>query len=381
MDAEQFIEISNLVFKGYEYKNVKILELPTGVKQILASLLVSSPKIVLNIHIYNNNDEYNQLICDNIELYKMLWNKYISTKPLKYNDLMTVKKAYIKAAKFYENYATKILNKGEDEIKNKDKYKNKYNILYKNSKNTYKSMFKNTNRNKGKGINMLYVNKLVYYDQTDNIGSTLLMIACMNDNSEAIKYLINKGANVLLQNELNQTALELYLRDTNPEIDIVNLLLKNSAGKIKSNVLFKNFNQKDNIPKRLFIAQMLIDNGVDVNWKDEENDSLLFKINCSEYTSFLINNGIDVNYENFSSKLTPLKFITHNIHKYTNSNIKSNTNSNTNSNIKSIYHYENNFKYKNLNTKSILYNENIKILKMLIDVGPPKVLKILLILP
>lgn len=77
VSIEQYNELSKLLFDGRKMGDKNIEKLPTGVKQILAAKILSTPNIVTYINEYCLYHNTNDIICRNPELYKTLWSKYM----------------------------------------------------------------------------------------------------------------------------------------------------------------------------------------------------------------------------------------------------------------------------------------------------------------
>jgi len=71
------------------------------------------------------------------------------------------------------------------------------------------------------------INNSADVNATNNLGVTLLHLACQRGNKNIVEILINKGANVNTQNSAGLTALDLA--EKNSHIEIVELLREHGA--------------------------------------------------------------------------------------------------------------------------------------------------------
>ncbi|MFH0866392.1 MAG: ankyrin repeat domain-containing protein [Bacteroidota bacterium] len=135
------------------------------------------------------------------------------------------------------------------------------------------------------------VNAGVDINQTDINGNTSLMWFASNDRFEFVKYLVEKGANVIAKNNDGLTAINKLYRSKNNYYKIKEYL--KSYGAIDTYALQDAIymNQLDTVKK-------LINNGADVNTKNIYGATCL-EMACGEgnlvLAKLLIENGADIN--------------------------------------------------------------------------------------
>lgn len=149
-----------------------------------------------------------------------------------------------------------------------------------------------------------------------------------NNNLNAIKVLITKGANVNQTNDDGITPLSAALYSDiykKPNFEIVKLLVENGADVNAKDDKRENVSQMTPLSKSIYednleIAKYLIDNGADVTAKDSDGLTPLHwicnkrkdyknndkNIEIYEFAKMLIEKGADVNAEKEFSKETPL---------------------------------------------------------------------------
>lgn len=149
-----------------------------------------------------------------------------------------------------------------------------------------------------------------------------------NDNLNAIKVLITKGANVNQTNDDGITPLSAALYGDiykKPNFEIVKLLVENGADVNAKDDKRENVSQMTPLSKSIYednleIAKYLIDNGADITAQDSGgltplhwicNKRIYYKnndrnIEIYEFAKMLIEKGADVNAEKEFSKETPL---------------------------------------------------------------------------
>lgn len=141
----------NKLFNNY-YK------LPDDLKKMVISKIILDPLIIFNVDC--SNFKINNLICNNLELLKILWLKFISdTLPKNENGgeigAAELELEYRKAAILYGQHIFSVLINDENK---------KYDILYKNFKNASvisRKLQKNQDINTKKLDKMNYYNILV----------------------------------------------------------------------------------------------------------------------------------------------------------------------------------------------------------------------------
>lgn len=211
----------------YIMKNFKVI--PTGIKQYIISMLILDPFYIFSVDC--NIDYIKELICDNLELLKLLWTKYISKKlPMGNNN------SELGGAEFGEIYKkTIILYKQniEDVILNKDI--KKYEILYKEIKkikklidqiiyfrSNYMSM---TDYDNLKSDLFNLVSNLNYYNYFIEDRS-LLTYLIGSGQLQAVEFLISNDADINLNNGgYTPLMASIYERG----YDITKLLLEKGA--------------------------------------------------------------------------------------------------------------------------------------------------------
>ncbi|PCG19506.1 ankyrin repeat domain-containing protein [Brachyspira sp. G79] len=176
------------------------------------------------------------------------------------------------------------------------------------------------------GVNNLETVKLLVENGADvnfyKGGSTALISACEYSherNIDVIKYLVSKNANINAQDNEGDTALNKTL-DTSDEgsidildFEIANFLIEQGADvNIKNEDQYTpliylgmgegNFNNKSFQEYRIKLAEVLLEKGADINAQDYNGYTSLIWA-CSRkfdepYVKFLVEKGADVNIEN-----------------------------------------------------------------------------------
>ena len=124
-------------------------------------------------------------------------------------------------------------------------------------------------------------------------GKTPLIIAVGNSYLETAKILIENGADVNAVDFEGWSALSYAVN--NGDIEIAKLLITNKA-KIKGELLLAI--KSPIVESRIDMMKLLIDNGADINYADENEFTPLntaIEIGDMELTKFLITNGANVN--------------------------------------------------------------------------------------
>lgn len=288
MNTEKLLEIVT----NYESR---LKYLPTGVKQFLISQILLDPLLINNMEQKcKTNYVIDQFICQNIDLYKMLWYKYISSKPLGEIGLGKLHYKYKKATLMYHRKLDDIIN---------DKYKKKYNILYDNAKKV-KQLLWDIQTLKYDSKSKINLDDIIYLDFKNNDGWTPLMSA-VHKRQDLVLELLKKGSNPNFKGPFSRNPLMIAL--DNVDIDTIKLLLKygadpNQMDDIKETPFTYAFNtinvKKSDILKQLLTIQPLIDYGADVNTINKNSNTVIFGVTDQRILQFLINNNIDLDIYN-----------------------------------------------------------------------------------
>lgn len=131
--------------------------------------------------------------------------------------------------------------------------------------------------------------------------------ACKKQNLSIVKLLVENGADVNATNKYGTTALYYAIDNNSASMEIVELLLKNNANPNVDTILHiacRNQNLK--------IIKLLVENGADVNFIDNNGRTALFDaINAKnankEIIRYLIANGADIHKED-NNGISPLSF-------------------------------------------------------------------------
>lgn len=94
----------------------------------------------------------------------------------------------------------------------------------------------------------------------DSAGVTALMIACENNNIEAIKLFLELGAEINLQNSNGNSALMFNLLSDEPNLDAIDLLLSSGAD--------KNLKNNENINAVDYVNDLVNNDDLDQNIRD-----------------------------------------------------------------------------------------------------------------
>jgi ankyrin repeat protein len=139
-------------------------------------------------------------------------------------------------------------------------------------------------------------NKIININIIDNNKQTALHIASEKGYTEIVIYLITKGANIDMLDSRNRTPLHCsveYIKEETARYLISELKKRKNVNGNKSNVLSK---KPYNIPYEIYhlnyeninIIKILIDNGVDVDYKTEDGGlTLLHLASASQKTEFI----------------------------------------------------------------------------------------------
>lgn len=250
---------------------------PTDLKVIILSQVLLKPNIVTQI---NELCKKNNIICQNIDLYKTLWLKYVSKKLPKNNiSFDEFKQKYEKITNFYIYANTTFIIKDingkypdlymSEYVENKDKYdeltpilKNKVDYNIQTLAKYYNNIDKKENDNKNceivyyntiniislinniknkKDIDKKILDKVIYVDQLIDDKTLLMHIANYSDpkiiapirNLHKInKYisdvdlLVKKGADLNIKNNMGMTALMYAVKN---DSDVVKMLINLGA--------------------------------------------------------------------------------------------------------------------------------------------------------
>lgn len=274
---------------------VRFSVLPVDIKQMILSSLLVDPLKAFEIVKRCENGELGKLICNNRLLFETLWKRYINKNIDKKYDKMVLsdfKNVFKNKIELYQENAYSI-SKTQDYI---DKNKKKTNIIYNNVKNIIKIALLISNEPYDILKLKILLDKLTYIDQLFCKSQNLLTMACKKNDYDAVKLLINKGANVnIVLYEYTPLIYACY----NKNYKIIKLLIQNGA-----NIDYKPKN--DNNPALLYAISMnlteiynfLINNGANIfikNNKDQTSLMLACNINKLNLVKYLINNGLDIN--------------------------------------------------------------------------------------
>lgn len=279
-----------LIMANYESR---LKYLPTGVKQFLISQLLLDPVSVININeLCKINYFIDQLVCQNIELYKKLWQTFISAKlPKKIKNVNDIKSKYLEAAKIYTLNFEQILI---DENK-------KYEILFENALKI-KKLFYDINESYHHYTRPLNYEGIIYYDIKNYFGDTPLMASIMK-KPESVETLLKNGSN---PNFLFYDSSPLTYAILSKNIDIVKLLiqygadlnLKNKSGLTPFSYLIKIIQSHYPKPEFYEIALILLENGSNINTQDNQGNTVIFGVRDKKLLQFLIDNNINLNIRN-----------------------------------------------------------------------------------
>lgn len=254
--AEEHIELTK-----------KLSVLPTGVKHMIIGKLLRDPFTIMNTNC--EDDQLKELICNNFELLKILWYRYIASELPKTEDdkEMGAEKLRIEYDKII------ILYKNPLDVyrSNKNIYK-KYDMLHLNAKNTYKlyKIFKNNSKTETSLIVKKLLDGMTFFDFIID-GKTLLILNCKNNNYSNVKILIEKGADVNLSADSSDTPLSIAYDVA--EVDNIN---------------------KKQINSGINLMKLLLDNGANTN---SRRFDLLYAIIDSKYTEKYMDILLDYNFD------------------------------------------------------------------------------------
>lgn len=177
-------------------------------------------------------------------------------------------------------------------------------------------------------VKLLILKGAVDVNTKDKLGSTALINASSEGHLEIVKFLVSKGADLNIKNKYGYTALmkaaneghlevvkflvksgaDVNIKDKSGDtalhnaIDLFMETLKVSTYKGKET---KSATLNEAIKKHTDIAKFLIDNGADVNAKNDNGDTVLIKASNSgnlDIVKYLVKNGTDVNAKNNQNK-------------------------------------------------------------------------------
>jgi ankyrin repeat protein len=141
-------------------------------------------------------------------------------------------------------------------------------------------------------VSVIDILQRVDIDQQNSEGDTALIISCKKGYPNLVKYLIEHGANVNLENKYGNTALICALHDKPYYYEeIVDTL-------IKFNIDIDHLNSFGDSALSLADAEttiLLIENGANVNIQDHNGRTILMKCYKYEYDCLLLDHGIDIN--------------------------------------------------------------------------------------
>lgn len=260
-------------------------QFPNDIKQIIAANSFVNQFNFIQIIDMCNEGALGDMIRNNRQLFETIWKKYINTKIGEKHEKMLLEDFKISLNKKLRLYKIPCKN-----ILANDKYK-KYHILYKNAKNINK-LFKILKQKDAlynliedeltnKSIDKL-INKLVYVDQPINKKDTLLTLLSWRSNSEHVKSIIDKGADV-----------NVTMTDLTP------LMHACKSGNFE-------------------IIKLLVNNGANINYKSDYNPALIICLESNalevykftprrDYTKiikFLISSGADIFIKGETGKTT-----------------------------------------------------------------------------
>lgn len=220
---------------------------------------------------------FNNIIGDNKRLWEFWWLKYVSYKLPKNIEKIGFKKfkeMYIEAIKLYKKSIYDIDIEKENRIENK--FGNDYSIIGKNINITRKlfnkicnfgKKFTNLNMNdmdnkayileKIYNLTIVYkdLKQLVYLDQRDENGDTILMAAVRDNNIGLIKLLLGLSNTILINDENKIIKIDMAKDITGDiMIDKPNVNLKDSNG---YHIL--------SMCQSWELMEMLLENGADIN--------------------------------------------------------------------------------------------------------------------
>jgi ankyrin repeat protein len=138
---------------------------------------------------------------------------------------------------------------------------------------------------------------IYYADDDDDVRNTDLLYAVKNNSIEAIKKLVNNGADINFDDNDGYTALDNAIM--NNCIEAVKILFDSCTDPIYSlRYLFLAINEE------VFeIAGYLLESGVDINCPDDDGDTVLIEI-CNGWSpsrdqvKYLLEAGADINHKN-----------------------------------------------------------------------------------
>lgn len=310
------------------YDDTKLKELPTGVKQMIAAYILINPKNAIDVLKNCDYEIYGDLICNNRELFDILWMKYVNknlgnTKNLNLKDFKNLLLSKIEL--YNENAQIILLSEKGD-------------IIYENAKNTAKLINKIIEENKENKDNMdiikKLIDKLVYVDQYYK-DVNALDIAVYYKRIDIIKLLIDKGSDVN-KSKRKLTALAEAVQFNS--FEIAKLLLENGAdpnitsqnttvgndnelftylpikyavknGKTKMFNLLVKYGADvtldpsilEDATKNLYITKYLIEHGISLKYITKALVSVIWqnKINSFKIAKYLIEHGADINNLNY----------------------------------------------------------------------------------
>lgn len=261
-------------------------------KLVLAYMFTDPSFDILKLEM---NDQFKELIYDNLNLWKYMWTKYISKnlpKSFANMGIAQIREEYQKIIKLYSEPVGAILHKPYNEEK---KYK-KYDIIYNNAKNLKKIFY---NLDNDIIIDDELLSKIVYFDQKNYFGDTILLGALKYNRIDIVKWLINKKINVNVVDKYDMTPLRKAFDINN--IEIVQLLIENGVNvnyqdSIGYTVLHYNVKSPEYI-------KLLLENGADPNIKNNDNETALMRASADKNIKsmkLLIKYGTDVNVQSKS---------------------------------------------------------------------------------
>lgn len=254
-------------------------------------------------------DDPEELICNNIELWKSLWYKYISTK-ISVEDLTLIelKKKFKKAFAIYEigifiihgkksrlniskirksiYPASMRLDQNEIEKIKKMKVKDvnniingNYDVIINNANNLRKIYALKNDYDQIKNISK----DIVYFNQKFLWEHFLDYVAALAD--EKLFNIIKDNLNV---SNLNHMLIYIIKRRMSYANNLIELLIKNGAD---ANNLIPGYSLKNYV-------DILIEYGYDINKTNDKGDTLLFYVENPKYVQLLIDKGADINHQN-----------------------------------------------------------------------------------
>lgn len=275
--------------------------LPTGIKQMIVSKLLTHPFEILNVDC--DNLKLKELVCHNLELLKTLWYKYVSSKLPK-----NANKSEMGGKELYDEYKKIINIYKQDVIKTLEtskKLENEddgtinikgYDVLYNNFKNVEKINKKMaqygplTSENESKVLNLL--EKINYYDFIF-ANETLLSKYIFNDfEAQVFKLLLEKGANPNFEDYpdfINHKYAPLISVTVIENYDLVKILLEYGADPNTTD--YKGTTPLMIACKRgyikiikLLLSKTTNNHGplLNINQKDDKGETVLMKISKKE---------------------------------------------------------------------------------------------------